>query len=75
MYIFRYFEPTIIKSFKSKIGLRISWLPSWQTTLALFQLNLDSELLFIGDGGNIEPSRPSKRVGVEWTNPYRPTDW
>ena len=43
--------------------------------LGALQLNIDSELLFIGDGGNIEASRPGKRVGVEWTNPYRPTDW
>ena len=31
--------------------------------------------MFIGDAGSTEASRPSKRVGVEWTNHYRPTDW
>lgn len=43
-------------------------MPNWQSTLILFQLDLDSELLFIGDAGNTEASRPSRRVGVEWTN-------
>ena len=29
---------------------------------------LDSELLFVGDAGTTEAGRPSRRVGIEWTN-------
>ena len=38
-------------------------------------LDFDSELLFVGDAGTTEASRPSRRVGVEWTNNYRPLPW
>ena len=35
----------------------------------------NSELTFSGDSGDTEPNRPSRRIGVEWTNRYRPTPW
>lgn len=34
-------------------------------TAALWHLDIDSELLFVGDAGNTEASRPSRRDGVE----------
>ena len=40
----------------------------------MWQLSLDSELLFVGDAGNTEASRPSKRQGLELTAYYRMTD-
>jgi hypothetical protein len=36
-----------------------------------YWLKLDSELLFVGDGGTTEASRPSRRMGIEWTNVWR----
>ena len=41
----------------------------------MFVLDFDSELLFVGDAGTTEASRPSRRVGVEWTNKYKPLPW
>jgi hypothetical protein len=41
----------------------------------LFGLNLDSELVFVGDGGGTEASRPSRRLGLELANFYQPVDW
>jgi outer membrane receptor protein involved in Fe transport len=41
----------------------------------LFLLDFDSELLFVGDAGTTEPSRPSRRIGVELTSSYRPRPW
>jgi outer membrane receptor protein involved in Fe transport len=38
-------------------------------------LNLDSELLFVGDAGTTQASRPSHRYGIEWTNYYSPRRW
>src|SRR5262249_51996088 len=35
----------------------------------------DSELVFSGDEGTTEPSRPSKRIGIEWSNHYIPVHW
>ncbi|HET7775038.1 MAG TPA: TonB-dependent receptor, partial [Azospira sp.] len=44
-------------------------------SLALWRLDLDSELLFVGDAGTTEPSRPSRRQGLEWSNYWMPRDW
>ena len=52
------------------------WVTSVSTyELALWWLDIDSELLLVGDAGTIEASRPSRRYGVEWANYYSPTDW
>lgn len=44
------------------------------TSVALWQLDVDSELLFVGDAGNTEASRASRRRGVELTAYYRVND-
>ncbi|MDP3538439.1 MAG: TonB-dependent receptor [Azonexus sp.] len=58
-----------------EIGLRSEIVPGWQSTVALWQLEAASELLFVGDAGTTEPSRPSRRHGLEWTNFYAVNDW
>jgi hypothetical protein len=57
-----------------EIGLRTAALPRAQLSVALWRLDLDSELLFIGDGGATEPTRPSRREGVEIGLYARPRD-
>jgi hydrogenase/urease accessory protein HupE len=56
-------------------GMRTTWLPGLHSTISLWQLDLDSELVFIGDAGNTEASRPSRRRGIEIANYYTPTEW
>ncbi len=56
-------------------GARTEILPDVQSSLALWQLDIDSELLFVGDAGTTEPSRPSRRQGVEWNTRWRPISW
>jgi outer membrane receptor protein involved in Fe transport len=58
-----------------EVGARTSALAGLQSTLSLWNLDIDSELLFIGDAGITEPSRPSRRTGVEFTNYYGVTPW
>lgn len=58
-----------------EIGVRRELLPGWQSTLSLWRLNIASELLFVGDAGTTEASRPSRRHGVEWTNFYAVNRW
>lgn len=65
----------LVRTRGRELGLRGTPLPGWQSTLALWQLEAASELLFVGDAGTTEPSRPSRRHGLEWTNLYTPTDW
>jgi TonB dependent receptor len=43
--------------------------------VALWYLGIDSELLFVGDAGTTEAGRPSRRVGLEWTNYARLARW
>ena len=44
----------------------------FQPTLAVWLLDIASELLFVGDAGTTEASRPSRRLGFEWSNAYSP---
>jgi hypothetical protein len=65
----------LVRTRGTELGLRAAPHPGWQTTLALWQLQMDSELLFVGDAGTTEPSRPSQRHGVEWTNTLALNRW
>jgi outer membrane receptor protein involved in Fe transport len=65
----------LVKSRGAEIGLRSEIIPDLQTSLALWQLKLDSELIFVGDAGTTEASRPSRRQGIEWTTHYTPYKW
>ena len=57
------------------VGVRTALVSDLDSTLSFWLLDLDSELLFIGDAGTTEAGRPSRRYGVEWTNYYRPLPW
>jgi hypothetical protein len=62
----------LVRSRGGELGLRLSPAPAWRTTVALWALSLDSELLFVGDGGTTEPTDGSRRRGVTVANYYRP---
>ncbi len=55
----------LVESTGAEVGSRLYFSDRLQATLALWTLRLDSELLFVGDAGTTEPTRPSKRDGVE----------
>ncbi|HEY3516367.1 MAG TPA: TonB-dependent receptor, partial [Gammaproteobacteria bacterium] len=57
-----------------ELGVRAFVADRWNVSAALWRVDLDSELLFIGDAGNTEASRPSTRYGIEVPLYYRPTD-
>ena len=61
---------TFVRSIGYEIGVRGFVSESLNTSVSLWELNLDSELLFVGDAGNTEPSRESKRQGIELTAYY-----
>ncbi len=56
-------------------GVRSEFWPNFRSTVSVWQLDTASELLFVGDAGTTEASRPSRRRGIEWTHLYTPTDW
>jgi hypothetical protein len=55
----------------AEVGVRSVAARHLQSSLTLWTLSLASELVFVGDAGTTEPSRPSHRYGVEWTNYWR----
>jgi hypothetical protein len=59
----------------AEMGLRTVSIPRLQTSVALWTLSMDSELVFVGDAGTTEAGRPSRRYGVEWASYYAPTPW
>ena len=68
-------EDPLVPARGAEIGLRTVALPGLQSTVALWYLAFDSELIFVGDAGIAEASRPSRRLGVEWTNYVRLASW
>ena len=65
----------LVRSKGAEIGLRGNWSPGLQTSLSVYQLDFASELLFVGDAGTTEASRPSRRVGFELANYYKLSNW
>ncbi|MET0971582.1 MAG: TonB-dependent receptor [Tardiphaga sp.] len=68
-------SPFLVRTKGAEIGLRSKLVPGLTSAVAVFMLDSASEILFVGDAGDTEPSRPSRRVGFEWTNDYRPYPW
>ena len=62
----------LVRGRGAEIGLQTRLLPTLQTALSLWTLGLDSELLYIGDAGTTEASRPSRRRGIEFANYWTP---
>jgi outer membrane receptor protein involved in Fe transport len=64
----------LVKTRGEELGIRSEWITNLQSSLALWRLDLDSELVFSGDAGTTEPTRPSRRYGVELNNHYIASD-
>ena len=60
----------LVQTYGAELGVRTLAVDGLQSTLSLWWLDIDSELLFVGDAGATEASRPSRRYGVEWANYY-----
>ena len=67
--------PALIPTKGGEIGVRTTPAPHLQTTLSVWYLHSESELLQDGDtGGTVASLSPSNRYGVEWANYYTPLD-
>jgi outer membrane receptor protein involved in Fe transport len=65
----------LVRTYGYELGVRTEALPNVVSTLALFYLHSDSELIYVGDAGTSEPGPATERFGVEWSTYWRPTDW
>lgn len=63
----------LVGSRGQELGLRSQLMPELQTTLTLWRLDFDSELVYVGDSGNTEAGRPSQRYGAEWSQRWTPS--
>lgn len=59
--------PALVKGRGSELGWRFAPSDRLSVTAALWQLRLDSELVYVGDAGSTEPGRASRRHGLETT--------
>jgi opacity protein-like surface antigen len=67
--------PFLVRSRGAEIGIRTKAIPNLDSSISLFYLHQDSELVFEGDTGTTAPGPPSLRTGIEITNKYRPVSW
>jgi outer membrane receptor protein involved in Fe transport len=67
--------PGLVAARGMELGARTEWVPGLQSSVALWKLDFDSELVYVGDAGTTEANRPSKRHGLEWNNRYVPVPW
>jgi len=68
-------SPVFVKSLGGEVGVRYQPSRSLNVALSVFELDLDSELIFVGDAGTSEPSDPTRRYGVEVNAFWQPIDW
>src|SRR6202012_4720526 len=68
-------SPLLVRTKGIETGIRTKIIPGLDSSLSVFLLDQDSEIVFNGDAGDTSASRPSQRYGVEWTNTYRPVSW
>ncbi|KQV48092.1 TonB-denpendent receptor [Pelomonas sp. Root1217] len=67
--------PGLVAARGLELGARTEWVPGLQSSVAVWKLDFDSELVYVGDAGATEATRPSKRHGLEWNNRYVPVPW
>jgi len=69
--------PSLVSSFGEEVGVRTEIIKGLQSSLALWSLNSNSELVYSADSaiGSSEPKGASKRYGVEWNNHWIPNNW
>jgi hypothetical protein len=60
--------PGLVRVTGYELGVRTQPIPGWNASLALWRLDLDSELKYEADTGRTTPFNPSRREGIEWSN-------
>jgi outer membrane receptor protein involved in Fe transport len=67
--------PMLSESKGYELGMRTAIVDDLQFSVVLFRLDLDSELVFVGDDATTEPRGATKRTGIEIGAYYQPVDW
>jgi hypothetical protein len=67
--------PALAQATGWEFGVRTKIVPRVEASFTYWWLNLSSELVFSGDEGTTEPSRATKRQGLEFALKIRALDW
>jgi len=65
----------LVPSAGSEVGFRFEPSSSFNSTLVFYRLDIDSELVFVGDAGGTEANNGSHRLGAEATMFWQVADW
>jgi len=65
----------LTRATSAELGVATTPFPIWHTTIDVFLLKLQSELVFDGDAGVTAPSGATTRTGIEWGNTFRFSSW
>ncbi len=65
----------LVRSRGAEIGVRTTAVKGLRSTLSIFYIGLNSELVYSGDAGHTEASDGSNHYGVEWSNYYQPNKY
>ncbi|HRQ90558.1 MAG TPA: TonB-dependent receptor plug domain-containing protein, partial [Bacteroidia bacterium] len=65
----------LVRQWGTEVGMRTQLLEGVTSTLSLWHLESESELLYVGDAGTNEAGPATERYGIEWANYWHPTDW
>ncbi|MDO9208377.1 MAG: TonB-dependent receptor [Sulfuricurvum sp.] len=65
----------LVRTKGAEVGVRTRAVDHLESSVALWMMDSDSELVFAGDTGGTEPTGPSRRMGIEWANYWTPTPW
>ena len=65
----------LVRSKGIEVGVRTEFIKGLQSAFSVYRLDFASELVFAGDAGTTFAGRPSRRVGFEFSNYYKPFDW
>lgn len=68
-------SPVFVETRGGELGVRYQPSSTFNVALSVFELDLDSELIFVGDAGTSEPSSPTKRYGTEINAFWQPISW
>ncbi len=65
----------LVKAEGAEVGVRFELKESLSVAVAGFWLDLDSELVFVGDAGTTEPNDATRRYGVEASAFWQAASW
>jgi outer membrane cobalamin receptor len=65
--------PGLVSSKGYEVGIKTEAVQGLQSSLSLWHLDFDAELVYVGDAGGTESGRSSRRTGIEWNNRWMPS--